>query len=63
MLEVDIIIANIQELYTHNANTASNLNYILKNFDSLAIFNDEAHNTNANEFDHILRLLWNLLYF
>ena len=57
MLEVDIIIANIQELYTHNANTASNLNYILKNFDGLAIFNDEAHNTNANEFDHILKLL------
>jgi superfamily II DNA or RNA helicase len=57
MLEVDIIIANIQELYTHNANTASNLNYILKNFDGLAIFNDEAHNTNANEFDHILSLL------
>ncbi len=57
MLEVDIIIANIQELYTHNANTANNLNYILKNFDGLAIFNDEAHNTNANEFDHILKLL------
>jgi type III restriction enzyme len=57
MLEVDIIIGNIQELYTHNINTASNLNYILKNFDGLAIFNDEAHNTNANEFDHILRLL------
>jgi superfamily II DNA or RNA helicase len=57
MLEVDIIIANIQELYTHNANTASNLNYIIKNFDGLAVFNDEAHNTNANEFDHILRLL------
>lgn len=57
MLEVDIIIGNIQELYTHNASTASNLDYILKNFDGLAIFNDEAHNTNANEFDHILRLL------
>ena len=57
MLEVDIVIANIQELYTHNANTASNLNYILKNFYGLAIFNDEAHNTNANEFDHILKLL------
>lgn len=57
MLEVDIIIANIQELYTHNANTASNLNYILKNFDGIAIFNDEAHNTNANEFDHVLKLL------
>lgn len=57
MLEVDIIIANIQELYPHNTNTGSNLNYILKNFDNLAIFNDEAHNTNATEFDHILRLI------
>ena len=57
MLEVDIIISNIQELYTRNTNTASNLNYILKNFDTLAIFNDEAHNTNAAEFDHILKLL------
>lgn len=57
MLEVDIIIANIQELYTHNTNTASNLNYILKNFDGIAVFDDEAHNTNATEFDHVLRLL------
>ncbi|MGC8621910.1 MAG: DEAD/DEAH box helicase [Caldisphaera sp.] len=57
MLEVDIVIANIQELYTNNVNTASNLDYILKNFEGLAIFNDEAHNTNANEFDHILKLL------
>jgi superfamily II DNA or RNA helicase len=57
MLEVDIVIANIQELYTNNTNTANNLNYILKNFEGLAIFNDEAHNTNAAEFDNILRLL------
>ena len=57
MLEVDIIISNIQELYTSNVNTANNLNYIIKNFDRLAIFDDEAHNTNAPEFDNILRLL------
>jgi superfamily II DNA or RNA helicase len=57
MLEVDIIITNIQELYTHNTNTANNLNYILKNFEGVGVFNDEAHNTNASEFDHILRLI------
>ena len=57
MLEVDIIISNIQELYTNNINTANNLNYVIKNFDRLAIFDDEAHNTNAPEFDNVLRLL------
>ncbi len=57
MLSADIIITNIQELYTANVNTAAKLNYILKNFDSVVIFNDEAHNTKADEFSHILKLL------
>ncbi|MEM3698175.1 MAG: DEAD/DEAH box helicase family protein [Candidatus Bathyarchaeia archaeon] len=57
MLGSDIIITNIQELYTANVNTAAKLNYILKNFDSVAIFNDEAHNTRADEFEHILKML------
>ena len=57
MLSADIIITNIQELYTANVNTAAKLNYILKNFDSVVIFNDEAHNTRADEFSHILKIL------
>ena len=57
MLSADIIITNIQELYTANVNTAAKLSYILKNFDSAVIFNDEAHNTRAEEFDRILKIL------
>lgn len=57
MLNADVIITNIHELYTSHSNTAAKLDYILKNLGSVAIFNDEAHNTNADEFTRILKIL------
>ncbi|MEM3845044.1 MAG: DEAD/DEAH box helicase family protein [Candidatus Parvarchaeota archaeon] len=57
MLSAEIIIANIQELYVKGTNTARNLSFIKENFPHIAIFNDEAHNTVADEFTRILSIL------
>ena len=57
ILESDIILTNIQELYTVGKNTIRNLDYIVQNVPSLAVINDEAHNSVADEFTRILRLL------
>ncbi|MEM0050585.1 MAG: DEAD/DEAH box helicase family protein [Candidatus Bathyarchaeia archaeon] len=57
MLSAEIIIANIQELYVKGTNTARNLSFIRENFPHIAIFNDEAHNTVADEFTRILSIL------
>lgn len=57
MIDADIILTNIQELYTSGTNTARNLYFLKENFPHIAIFNDEAHNTVADEFAHILSIL------
>ncbi|MEM4058832.1 MAG: DEAD/DEAH box helicase family protein [Thermoplasmata archaeon] len=57
ILTSDIVVTNIQELYTVNANTARNLDYLLKKCGDLAIFNDEAHNSVAPEFTNVLHYL------
>ena len=57
MITSDIILTNIQELYTSGTNTARNLAFLKDNFSHIAIFNDEAHNTVADEFSRILSIL------
>ncbi len=57
MITADIILTNVQELYTNGSNTARNLSFLKENFPHIAIFNDEAHNTVADEFSHILSIL------
>ncbi|MEM0143871.1 MAG: DEAD/DEAH box helicase family protein, partial [Candidatus Parvarchaeum sp.] len=57
MVGADVIITNIQELYPVHTNTGANLAYIYSNFNNIVIFNDEAHNTNADLFNSILKSL------
>lgn len=57
MITSDIILTNVQELYTSGTNTARNLSFLKENFPHIAIFNDEAHNTVADEFSRILSIL------
>ena len=57
MLTADIILTNIQELYAGGTNTGRNLSFIKENFPRIAVFNDEAHNTVADEFTRILSIL------
>lgn len=57
ILNSDIVLTNIQELYRTGVNTARNLDYIINNVPNIAIFNDEAHNSVADEFTQVLRIL------
>ena len=49
-----IILGNIQQLYDSNINGKRNLAVLLGSADKIAIFNDEAHNTPAAEYDNTL---------
>jgi len=57
ILENGIILGNIHQLYPSNINGERNLVYLMKYITDIAIFNDEAHNTPAPEYDSVLRLL------
>ena len=57
MLDADIVITNIQELYTSGTNTARNLDFLVTKVGNIAIFNDEAHNSVADEFTRVLNIL------
>lgn len=57
ILTADIVITNIQELYTTGTNTGRNLDFLVTKVGNIAIFNDEAHNSVANEFTRILNIL------
>lgn len=57
ILNADVVITNIQELYTFGTNTLRNLDYLFKNVGKIAIFNDEAHNSVAPEFTNVLNKL------
>lgn len=57
ILENGIILGNIHQLYPSNINGKRNLAYIMNYVEEIAIFNDEAHNTPASEYDGVLRLL------
>ena len=52
-----IILGNIQQLYDSNINGKRNLAVLLSSADRIAIFNDEAHNTPATEYDNTLYTL------
>jgi len=54
ILDNGIILGNIHQLYQSNINGQRNLSYIMNYVDQLAIFNDEAHNTPAAEYDNVL---------
>ncbi len=56
-ITADIIITNIQELYTSGTNTARNLAFIKDSYPRIAIFCDEAHNSVADEFTRVLSIL------
>lgn len=56
MLGSGVILANIQQLYS-SSGPNRNMEYLLTQVGDIAIFNDEAHNTPAPEYAHILNLL------
>jgi len=54
ILENGIVLGNIHQLYRSNISGRRNLAYIMNYVDEIAIFNDEAHNTPAPEYDNVL---------
>jgi type III restriction enzyme len=57
ILESGIVLGNIHQLYQTNINGQRNLAYLMKYADQMAVFNDEAHNTPAPEYDNVLFVL------
>jgi len=57
MVGAGIILGNVQQLYTIHTTGKRNLAYIQNFVGSVAIFNDEAHNTPALEYSNILNML------
>jgi len=54
ILENGIVLGNIHQLYQSNISGKRNLAFIMNYVEQLAIFNDEAHNTPAAEYDGTL---------
>jgi type III restriction enzyme len=54
ILDNGIILGNIHQLYQSNINGQRNLACVMNFVDHLAVFNDEAHNTPAEEYDRTL---------
>lgn len=54
ILENGIVMGNIHQLYQSNISGKRNLAYIMNYIEDIAIFNDEAHNTPAPEYDNVL---------
>lgn len=57
MLDSGIILGNIQQMYTSHISGKRNLSYLLQYVGDVAIFNDEAHNTPAQEYSNVLNIL------
>lgn len=57
ILSSGIILGNIHQLYESNINGRRNLGMLLNYAGEIAVFNDEAHNTPATEYDNTLRKL------
>lgn len=57
MLDAGIILGNIQQMYTSNTSGRRNLAYLQQFVGDVAIFNDEAHNTPAQEYTNVLNTL------
>lgn len=49
-----VILGNIQQLYQSNISGRRNLAVLMQSTDRIAVFNDEAHNTPAAEYDNTL---------
>lgn len=49
-----VILGNIHQLYESNANGKRNLAVLMNSDEKIAVFNDEAHNTPAAEYDNTL---------
>jgi superfamily II DNA or RNA helicase len=54
ILDNGVVLGNIHQLYESNINGRRNLACIMNYVEHLAIFNDEAHNTPAEEYDRTL---------
>jgi len=54
ILDNGIILGNIHQLYQSNISGLRNLAYVMNYVDQVAVFNDEAHNTPAPEYDNVL---------
>lgn len=54
ILDNGIVLGNIHQLYESNINGQRNLAYVMNYVEHLAVFNDEAHNTPAQEYDKTL---------
>ena len=57
ILDSGIIIGNIHQLYESNTSGKRNLDWFLNKIGNFAIFNDEAHNTPADEYTKVLKIL------
>ena len=57
ILESGIILGNIQQMYSTNSGGQRNLAYLMEFVGDIAIFNDEAHNTPAQEYTNVLNSL------
>jgi len=57
ILDSGVILGNIHQLYQSTINGKRNLAFLMRYIDQLAIFNDEAHNTPAPEYESALRVL------
>src|SRR6266498_1156285 len=58
-----VVLGNIQQLYQTNVNGQRNLAVLMNNEDRIAVFNDEAHNTPAAEYDNTLFTLQQISQF
>lgn len=54
ILDNGIVLGNIHQLYQSNISGQRNLAYIMNYVEEIAVFNDEAHNTPAAEYDNVL---------
>jgi len=54
ILENGIVLGNIHQMYQSNISGRRNLAFVMNYVEQLAIFNDEAHNTPAEEYDNTL---------
>ncbi|MCX5782150.1 MAG: DEAD/DEAH box helicase family protein [Elusimicrobia bacterium] len=57
ILDSGVILGNIHQLYEANTSGKRNLDWFLNKVGNFAIFNDEAHNTPAEEYTKVLRML------
>ncbi len=58
-----VILGNIQQFYSSNISGQRNLAYIMNFIGQIAVFNDEAHNTPAQEYTAVLSTLSNKCLF